>query len=294
MRPDLNIPTPADFDPPLTRCRLCGSADIGLFDQDFRQVRIDQCRGCTVLFMNPQYTDAYLTALYSRYNAPDAKEVFGETPRGGQDDHARKRDANIALIGRHTTPGRFLSIGTGSGDELRAALHQGWQVEGYDVDPDATAEVARRYNVRVYSGDLRTAGLPAGAYQCIYMDQVLEHPKDPDEYLRMAHSLLAPGGILYLGVPNILSLASRYKTLIGKRNLKPFRGRHYDTWHHLFYYSPRSLGYLLTNVFGFEVLMVGGDPVPGDKGIVGNFGDRMRARFPVLDSSFRLIARPVK
>lgn len=294
MRPEETIPVSSDFDAPLTACRLCGSSELAYFDRDFRRVQIDRCGRCGVKFMNPQYTDAHLDALYARYNNPDITGESCGPPKGRIAFLPRKRDGNIRLIGEHVRPGRFLSIGSGTGDEIRAALAQGWRVEGYDVDPVTTAHLAATFGVPVYSGDLASSGLPSDAYECVYMDQVLEHPKDPASYLRLAHRVLTRTGVLYLGVPNIASISSAYKTMLGKRHLKPFRGRHYDTWHHLFYYSPTSLSYLLARVFDFELLLVGGDPVPADDRLPTRIANALRERFPRLDSSFRLLARPIK
>ena len=245
--------------------------------------------------MNPQYTDDYLTRLYALYNAPEtATEMFGPPPKGREHFLPTKRDKNIELISRFARRGKFLAIGCGSGDEMRAAIASGWQVEGYDVDPVATAEVAERLGVPVYSGSLATSigSLPAHSYDCVYLDQVLEHPKDPAEYLRLAHRLLKPDGVLYLGVPNIRSVSSIFKIFLGKRGWKAFRGRHYDSWHHLFYYSPASLKFLLSQIFSFDVLLVGGDPVPTSSGVKERLGNWLRERFAFLDSSFRVLARP--
>src|SRR5471032_1839448 len=158
MRHEFVLPNAEDFDAPLKSCRLCNSVDVDLFDTDFRGVRTDRCHNCGVLFMNPQYTDRYLDELYSRYNAPTAREEFGELPKSELALEA-KRDANIDRIMRFTPAGRFLSIGTGSGDEIRAALGRGWTAEGYDVDAESNAVVARRYGVQMHSGALEAAGL---------------------------------------------------------------------------------------------------------------------------------------
>jgi hypothetical protein len=105
--------------------------------------------------------------------------------------------------------------------------------------------------------------------------------------------VLMPGGVLYIGVPNIDSISASWKTFLGKRNLKPLCGRHYDTWHHLFYYAPRPLRRILEDHFDFEVLRVEGDPFPiEDDRVMGRFGNTLRRRFAFLDSSFRVVARP--
>src|SRR4051812_49198057 len=70
VRPETVATTPADFDPPLRSCRLCGATEIRPYDVDYRGVHIDRCEGWGVKFMTPQYPDAYLERVYARYNAP--------------------------------------------------------------------------------------------------------------------------------------------------------------------------------------------------------------------------------
>ena len=108
-------------------------------------------------------------------------------------------------------------------------------------------------------GDFFNLGQESGSFDCIYLDQVLEHLKEPAQYLSEFSRLLAPGGILFLAVPNIESVASRWKTFLGRTGIKRKRGKHYDTWHHLFYYGPRSLSGVLENQFGFKTLVTGND-----------------------------------
>jgi len=286
------LTTPADFDPPLRSCRLCGSVDVRPYDVDYRGVNISRCQRCRVKFMNPQYTDVYLECVYARYNDP-AQDQTMTIPAGRAPLMPAKREGNFDAIEEFVRVGRFLSIGSGSGDELRTAMSRGWSVEGFDVDPVTTEALSRRLGVPVYSGDLTTVNLPTAAYDCVYMDQVLEHPKEPAPYLRLSHRVLKPKGILYIGVPNIESLAAMWKTFLGRRNLKPLRGRHYDSWHHLFYYSPGTLRDILSDYFDFEVLRVEGDPFPkAHEAALGRVANKLRRRFAFLDSSFRIIARP--
>ena len=158
-----------------------------------------------------------------------------------------------------------------------------------------TARVAKKVGATVYTGDLFALPLGSGAYDCVYLDQVLEHPKNPGDYLRLCHRLLRPDGVLYIGVPNIASLASTFKSALGKAGLKKRRGKHYDTFHHLFYYAPGTLPRLLETRYGFRVERVMGDPKPrGKPSLMGRVWDGVVRRVPMLDSSFAVIARPVK
>jgi SAM-dependent methyltransferase len=277
------------FDPPLSACVLCGSPRIGRYDRDFRGVTIARCRACGVKFMNPQYTDAYLAAYYASYTQEESESAERHAMRVAQ------KTEKIALVERYRRPGRFLSIGCGDGTELQVARSRGWQVEGYDVDPITCDRIARRVGACIHSGDLLTLPLEEGAYDCVYLDQVLEHPKDPGEHLRLCRRLLTADGVLLVGVPNIASVSSTYKTILGKLGLKARRGKHYDSWHHLFYYSPATLPRLLERHYGFRVLLVQGDPKPRrHAGGTARLHDWAARRLPVLDSSFVLIASPAQ
>ena len=275
------------FDPPLGMCPLCTCPDVRAFDRDYRGACISRCEGCGVRFMNPQYTDAYLAAYYASY-----------VPEGPRTPEARafrlaQKTANIELLERYMAPGRLFSVGSGDGVELAVAKSRGWTVEGYDVDEATTQRVARSVGARIYTGDLFALPLDCGGYDCVYLDQVLEHPKQPAKYLALARRLLKPTGILYLGVPNIESAASRGKSMLGRLGLSRRRGRFYDTFHHLFYYAPATLPPLLEQRFGFTVLTVLGDPKPRSHPTVATrLWDRVMRHAPWLDSTFVIVARP--
>jgi SAM-dependent methyltransferase len=278
---------PMKFDPPLERCPLCGDGGIVPYHRDHRGITIFRCRRCGVQFMNPQYTDAYLAAFYAQY-------ITAEYPFGPEilAVSSQRRREICALIGQHVPVGRLLSIGCGDGLELEIARQQGWTVEGYDVDPATTERVARKVGVPVYSGDLCALRLPEASYDCVYMDHVLEHPKRPQELLREARRLLRSGGVLFVGCPNIRSIASATKTWLEKLGLKRHnRGRHYDTHHHLFYYSPGVLRRILERHYGFRVLLVQGDPLVWRRKLPSRLYILLCHRLPCLDSTFRVLAR---
>ncbi|MDP6558361.1 MAG: class I SAM-dependent methyltransferase [Pirellulaceae bacterium] len=247
--------------------------------------------------MNPQYTDQYLAAYYAQYfhdgQTPDL-------PIGNPDDGSRRAAAKTDMfrfLDRYTTPGRFLAIGCSDGIELLLAERSGWEAEGYDVDEGYMEALRKKLDNPIYSGDLFKLSLPDEHYDCVFMDQVLEHPKNPQDYLREVHRVLRPGGVLFIGCPNIRSISSRMKTILGKARLKQRRGRHYDMFHHLFFYDPRTLSRTLETYYGYEVLAAQGDPMTGHRTPevedtwrtrVGNW---VRREFPVFESSFRLLAR---
>jgi len=280
---------PQEFDRPLEACPLCSFPSIRPYDRDYRGITISRCCRCGVKFMNPQYTDAYLSTFYAQYITPDPP--FGPGPQ-----HAviglQRRAENCAMIEEWVAVGRLFSIGCGQGLELQIARQRGWVVEGYDVDPATTRRLSHELDIPIYTGDLCQLGLPGATYDCVFLDQVLEHPKQPRKCLQEAHRLLRPGGVLFIGCPNIMSLASAAKALLERLRLRRrSRGRYYGTQHHLFYFSPGVLRRLLERYYGFQVLRVQGDPLIGKKEYPNPLYTYLSRRLPWLDSTFQLLAR---
>ena len=269
-----------DYDPPLKQCPACESADTRPDDRDFRGNCIWRCARCGTRFMNPPYSDRHLRDYYAGYITSETPERLAW--------RRRQKEAHLRVLARFCPSGRCLCVGCGDGLELAVAREMGYEVEGCDVDPATTRRVSEALGVPVHAGFLADLNLPEGAYDGVYMDQVLEHLNAPRPALLAARRLLRPNGILYVGLPNIGSASCRLKMILGKMGLKrASRGRHYGSLHHLLYFAPRPFRNLLSRFYDFEVLQVSGDPAPSR----GVLRARLERRFPILGSTFILIAR---
>lgn len=277
----------ADYDAPRTTCPLCGGGPLRHRLRDFRGHGIDACGACGVEFMNPQYSDDALRRFYAGY--------ISFHPGAGGEDKFRSRPEvrraakrrSMALLATFAPGRRLLMVGCGDGLEIQEAKAGGWEVEGYDVDPATTAAVAEREGVRVHCGDFHALPAAVGGFDALYLDQVIEHPKDPGRYLETCRALLRPGGVVFLGLPNLGSISNRLKTLADRLRLRRKRGRHYNTRHHLTFFTPAVLVRHLRERLGMEVLSVRGSLKPQQKALVGALGGVS----PLFDSSFFVIAR---
>ena len=86
------------------------------------------------------------------------------------------------------------------------------QVEGLEQDAEAVAH-CRANGLTVHDGDILATDLAAlGTFDLVTMTHVLEHlPKaDMIKTLEVIRSLLAPGGALYVAVPNAQSNTDAY------------------------------------------------------------------------------------
>lgn len=104
----------------------------------------------------------------------------------------------------------LLDVGCGVGafaEGLRAERRdQGQDLEiwGLELDEDAARQAASRLD-RVLAGDAvaRVAELPDRYFDCVVLNDVLEHLARPDQLLAALHRVLAPGGLLVASLPNV-------------------------------------------------------------------------------------------
>ncbi len=274
---------PSDFDPLLESCPVCFSSSIQKKKTDYTGIDIFQCRNCRIEFMNPQYTDNYLEEFYAGYYKNDTSHHYYKDNTAARSLIHRE---NLAEIEQYKKPGRFLSVGTGNGLDLIEARNNGWEVEGYDYDAAAVQDVAENHHLKVKSGLFTAIDYPDSYFDCIYVNHVLEHPKNPGGYLRMVSRIIKPGGVLFIACPNICSFSARLKNFLEFIRLKKSRAKHYDTWQHLIYYSPLRLKRILQKQYGFKVMKYGNCVEINMK-----TGKPVRGAIPVAyKSTFRLIA----
>ncbi len=144
-------------------------------------------------------------------------------------------------IGKFKPSGRLLEIGCGKGLLLREARTRGYAAEGVELSPSSAEEARLLSSVPIHCEALETFAerQPSAGYDVVVARHVIEHLRDPAGAIRTMHSLLLPGGLLALIVPNGRALASRAF------------GRHWE-WMappiHLHYFSAKSLKLLLTSL----------------------------------------------
>lgn len=277
----------ADYDRPRTTCPLCDGGPLQRRLVDFRGHGIDRCRACGVEFMNPQYSDAALQRFYAGYINLHPDDAGAVSFRSRPETRLAGKQRGLDLLQAHATGRRVLMVGCGDGLELQVGKARGWQPEGYDVDPGTTAAVAAREGVPVHCGDFHSLAGRVPPFDALWLDQVIEHPKDPGRYLATCKALLRPGGVLYLGMPNLGSLSNRLKTMADRCGLRGRRGRHFNTRHHLTFFRPGVIVRHLRERLGMEVLAVRTSPKPQRNPLVALLGHCG----PLFDSSFVVVAR---
>ena len=105
-------------------------------------------------------------------------------------------------------PARVLEIGCGAGSTMAELRKRGQvtQAVGVELDP-ASAETARAQFDTIYVSAVETApfeqAIAPGTLDLVLCLDVLEHLVDPWTVVKRVTPLLAPGGRLYISLPNV-------------------------------------------------------------------------------------------
>jgi SAM-dependent methyltransferase len=139
-------------------------------------------------------------------------------------------------------PSTLLDVGCGRGDLGEALVRRGWHVAGVEPSPEACA-YARRRGVHATTGTLESVSFDDETFDAVVMRHSLEHVPDPIGDLERVRSLLRPGGLLALSVPNF---SCWERTRFGAAWF------HLDLPRHRTHFTPRALGLALQRT-GFAV-----------------------------------------
>jgi SAM-dependent methyltransferase len=204
---------------------------------------IVRCRRCGHMQLHPMPSDELLAHGYA---SAESDQYIEE--EAGQRETARRALKRIELYAART--GSLLDLGSWVGFLLAEARERGWQPT-LGVEPSEFAsEYARStLGLKVVTADLFAAPLEPGAFDAITMGDVIEHLLEPADALARIRSLLAPGGVLWLALPDA---GSRVARAMGRRwwSVLPT---------HVQYFTRGSLSTLLAGS-GFEVLEISTAP----------------------------------
>jgi SAM-dependent methyltransferase len=137
---------------------------------------------------------------------------------------------------------RLLDVGAGIGVFPAAMKAAGWTVVAIEPDPRTAQHLRDTVGIEAHSVPVAAIDRECvGSFEVVSFNKVLEHVEDPVKMLLMAGPLLAPGGFVYIELPDGDAAAAHGKE----------REEFFIEHHHVF--SPASLALLGTRA-GLTVL----------------------------------------
>jgi ubiquinone/menaquinone biosynthesis C-methylase UbiE/ribosomal protein L37AE/L43A len=216
-------------------CPVCGSQEREPFLIRFG-LDIYRCGGCTHRYLSPRLKFEVAESLYM--NDKTASDIYTQPLQIEIDEI--KYQYGIDLIDQLNPPARdkIMDIGCGAGVFLKMAERNGWQsCVGIDINENYNSIYQEAKGIQYISSSFERLNPEklGGSYDCISMWSVLEHLYDLHGILAQVKTMLKPGGLLFILIPNVESLASRLM-----RERSPT-----FNWKHLSHFSPKSLKRLM-------------------------------------------------
>jgi SAM-dependent methyltransferase len=197
-------------------CPVCGSAARRLlFRQDFSAIEqasplsgydvvvCDEC-GCGYADGIPDQR------VFDRYYRDMSKYEYHQRA-GAESEYDERRLAVIAdLVAPHVPrrEARILDIGCATGRLLANLRDRGFpNVIGLDPSPACATAAHRLYGIDVRCQTLAELGATDERVDVAILVGVLEHLRDLDEAFRHLRTILHPGGLLYVEVPDATAFA---------------------------------------------------------------------------------------
>jgi SAM-dependent methyltransferase len=208
----------------LAACRACARPDPDLLHASPRdetltseskvrrgRLRILLCPGCAHVMSDEgglgDVAEYYGREYDSLLQSPEADDLYDLDARGEPVYRSQVQLDNLGRLANLPAKGRLLDFGCGKGAFLGRfqRSYPGWELAGCDVSERYRAFVEPvtgpgRFGVT----PLDEARLPGGPFDLVTMFFVAEHLADPAATLARVTAALAPGGLLYLTVPNVL------------------------------------------------------------------------------------------
>ncbi len=225
-------------------CNICGSPGEKWAEGDGFQVL--RCPKCGLL-----WTD--------RLRKPPEGYWADEIYLKVEEALKRRFKRILKFVLKFSEPGRALEVGSSTGAFLEVAREEGFQIEGCDISPRAV-QAAKEKGLKVRKGTLDES-YSSAYFDFLFAFNLIEHLPDPSSFLKEAHRVLRPGGLLVLETPvqeGLFHRVSRAAYLMSRGRVRMLGLSPED---HLFRFSKRTFREI-ERLFPFRLLTLRTMPSP--------------------------------
>ena len=225
-------------------CPNCGNANISfvLSAKDYtvsgEVFEIWECSNCTLRFTqnvpgSEEIGKYYQSENYISHSDTTKGFINNLYHKVRKRTLVQKRKLIIKTTGK--SAGNILDLGCGTGAFLAAMQEANWQCSGVEPDKNARKKAGELYGLQVKEAG-EFYNFPPKNFDAITLWHVLEHVHQLHSYIHQLRNLLAPGGKIFIAVPNYTS---------GDEKIYNECWAAYDVPRHLYHFSPKSMEELL-------------------------------------------------
>ena len=187
-------------------CPVCGHHDAEAYLQK-GELRLVRCRQCAMIYANPAPAEYASGQYYDRAGT----DYYLSRAKLESDYAAVRFERELRIFRKHCQRGAVLDVGCSSGAflfQLNQRFPGCYQVLGTDVS-GPPLDYAESRGVAVVHGNFPEQDFGQQRFDAVTFWAVVEHLLEPQSFLAKAWSVLKPGGLCFVLVPNLKSLAAR-------------------------------------------------------------------------------------
>ena len=230
-------------------CQSSNSETISEVDYFGFPVSIAVCVNCGLVYTSRKISDTSLNNIYE-------STLYGQIDRGSPEPSSshfergflkgEKIYAHISKLRKPRPNQTVLDIGCGTGGVLAYFKSQGCLITGLDPGKENIHFGRDLKDLNLLCGDVNELDSfleTSTSFDIIILEQTLEHFSDPILILKLLSKRLKSDGLIYIGVPGLLSIREHYDGDL----------RRYFQFPHLVHFTSRSLGSILASA-GFKLI----------------------------------------
>ena len=155
------------------------------------------CKGCGLVFQNPLQDQARLQAYYEKMYREE-----GCRPRDSVERQIARRITYAESFISTSSQASILEVGAADGSTLDLYRKRGLTPLGIEPSEE-NARLCREKDIAVHQGTYQTFPDRPEEFDFVCSYYVLEHVASPRHFLSFCHRQLAPGGVLFLELPDL-------------------------------------------------------------------------------------------
>ena len=186
------------YNPADAWCRGCRGKDMARAGEKNGFLLLT-CADCGTTVSNPYPSDAELAAFYSQYH-------MSESYLSRSAAKLRRGMGRVKRILRQKPPGKkFLDVGCSLGFVVKAAELAGLEGHGIDIDPAAVELAKKQHGPACHFEAISIKDLArrdGATFDMVYLSEVIEHVRDPEDFIAHVSAVMRPGAIAYITCPD--------------------------------------------------------------------------------------------
>jgi 2-polyprenyl-3-methyl-5-hydroxy-6-metoxy-1,4-benzoquinol methylase len=188
----------------MSKCLACGSTDsVKLLKVNGYEIY--KCNKCKLIYTFPMPSDQQISQFYQGFlfEKPNDKTISKSIKKKKQDI---TEIFNLEIDSNNSNK-KFLDYGGGTGIAFASAKEMGFDTYYFDIDEQSKIFVEENFGLDSQHILYETKSYE-NTFDFVLNDNVIEHVKDPKEFVKKLYDKVKPGGLLVLKTPNASNIES--------------------------------------------------------------------------------------